>query len=114
MPMWEAEEVTKSHLEEQMWAQLQQASLATGCVRQHRFCPPRRWTWDFAWIDRALAVEIDGGGFVYGRHNRPGGQEKDYEKANTATLLGWRVLRFTGRMLNEDQAVPFIKQVLAT
>lgn len=101
-----------SRLETLFWLQLQQAGLDDGWERQYRFCPPRRWTFDFALPYRALAVEIEGGSFVYGRHNRPSGFAADLEKYNTATLLGWRLLRFTGAMLNEDDAIPWVRKLV--
>lgn len=62
-------------------------------VTEHRFHSTRRWRFDLAWPDRKVAVEIDGGGWVNGRHSRGGGIEKDAEKFAEATLLGWRVFR---------------------
>lgn len=71
---------------------------------EHRFHPTRRFRFDYAWPDDGVrvAVEIDGGGFVGGRHNRPLGMEKDHEKMNLAVRMGWKVLRFTPRMLKRD------------
>jgi hypothetical protein len=63
-------------------------------IRQHRFHPSRRWKFDFAWPDRMIAVEVQGGTFIGGVHSRGAGQERDFEKANAATLLGWRVFFF--------------------
>ncbi len=63
--------------------------------REYRFHPTRRWRFDFAWPEKMLAVEIEGGTWSRGRHTRGAGFEADCEKYNAATLLGWRVLRFT-------------------
>ncbi len=73
-------------------------------VREHRFAPPRRWRFDFAWLERKVAVEIEGGNWVGGRHTRGAAFEKDAEKYNTAVLLGWLVLRFTPSMVKRDPA----------
>ena len=62
----------------------------------------RQWRFDLAWVDQRVAVELDGGGFVAGRHNRAVGMENDDQKLNAATCLGWRYLRFTRRMLRVD------------
>jgi very-short-patch-repair endonuclease len=59
-------------------------------VREYRFHPLRRWRFDVAFPRAKLAVEIDG----RGRHQTVTGVRSDCEKANTATLMGWRVLRF--------------------
>jgi very-short-patch-repair endonuclease len=62
---------------------------------EYRFHPFRKWRFDGAWPDRMVAVEIDGGYFVQGRHSRGAGQIADNEKINVAQSLGWRVYRFT-------------------
>lgn len=64
-------------------------------VREHYFALPRRWRFDLAFPDYRVAIEIEGGVYVAGRHARGAGYEKDTEKYNTATVLGWLVLRFT-------------------
>jgi len=72
-------------------------------VEEHRFALSigRQWRFDFAWPDRMLAVEIDGGAFSNGRHTRGAGFVEDCRKLNAATLLGWRVLRFTSGDLED-------------
>lgn len=72
--------------------------------REHRFHSVRKWRFDFAWPAIALSVEIHGGSFVHGGHNRPGQQAKDFEKLNTAIECGWRVLQFNTMQL-KDPAV---------
>lgn len=74
-------------------------------MREYRFAPPRRWRFDFAWPDRLLAVEVEGGTWAGGRHTRGSGFRADCEKYDEAALLGWRVLRFTGDMITEGYAV---------
>lgn len=69
--------------------------------REYRFHDTRRWRFDFAWPERNVAVEIEGGVWTRGRHTRGKGFENDCEKYNAAVLLGWRVLRFTGAMLDD-------------
>ena len=73
-------------------------------VEEHRFALSigRQWRFDFAWPDRMLAVEIDGGAFSGGRHTRGAGFVEDCRKLTAATLLGWRVLRFTSGDLEDD------------
>ena len=67
-------------------------------VAQYRFHKVRRWLFDYAWPDRHIAVEINGGQWSPhgGRHNT----DADREKLNAAAELGWRVLRYSGAMLN--------------
>ena len=93
---------------------------AVGCfdmVRQHRFDPARKWAFDFAHVATRIAVEIDGGEFVQGAHNRGVRMAKDYEKRNNAILQGWVVFQLTGQMVKKDclyWAVKVKERVMAT
>lgn len=62
--------------------------------RQYKFDPGRRWKFDFAWPDLRIAIEIQGGIYVQGRHSRGAAMEQEYEKLNAATKAGWRVFLF--------------------
>ncbi len=74
-------------------------------VTEYRFHPTRRWRFDYCWpAPFMVAVELDGGAYSNGRHTRGAGYEADAEKLNTAVVLGWRVVRFTGGMLTNDPA----------
>jgi very-short-patch-repair endonuclease len=65
------------------------------CQAEYRFDPSRKWRLDLAWASVRVAVEIDGGIFVQGRHTRGDGWLKDAEKRNHAQLCGWIVLVYT-------------------
>lgn len=62
-------------------------------VTEHTFHPERKWRFDFAWLEQKVALEVEGGVWIGGGHNRGKGFAKDIEKYNAATVLGWRVLR---------------------
>ncbi|HNT51905.1 MAG TPA: hypothetical protein PK344_14735 [Syntrophorhabdaceae bacterium] len=72
--------------------------------REYPFHPERKWRIDLCWPDVKLAVEIEGGAFLYGRHNRPASFIKDIEKYNALTLAGYRLLRFTPKQLANGEA----------
>jgi len=80
-------------------------------VAEYRFCK-RRWRFDYAIPDKKIAIEIEGGVWISGRHNRASGFLKDMEKYNTATILGWRVLRFTPEEFANGEAFKYIKELL--
>lgn len=82
-------------------------------VREFHFHPTRKWRTDFAWPDHRLLVEIEGGHWSGGRHTRGAGFEADCEKYNAAVQLGYRVLRFTGRMVKDGTAIRMTEQALA-
>lgn len=71
--------------------------------REFRFHPTRKWRFDFAYPAKKIAVEIEGGIWSGGAHTRGKHFESDCEKYNTATLLGWRVFRFSGGMVERGE-----------
>lgn len=79
---------------------------------EYAFAPPRKWRTDFCWIEQRLMVEMQGGTWNRGRHSRGKGMTDDYEKANAATLQGWRTLYYTTDMLSADP-IAVIGQVCA-
>jgi hypothetical protein len=78
-----------------------------GLVREHRFHPKRRWRIDIADVERKIAMECEGGTYSNGRHTRGVGFENDCEKYNNAVLLGWRILRFTRKIIESGHAVNY-------
>jgi hypothetical protein len=81
-------------------------------IREHRFAPPRRWRFDYAWPAHRLALEVEGGTWSGGRHVRGRGYEADCEKYNAAALLGWTVLRVTPGMLRDGRALALLERGL--
>lgn len=91
--------------------------LKEGMFREYRFCADvvgdgvglrkrlknaglKDWRFDFAWPNHKVAVEIDGGQWMAGggRHNT----DEDRLKINTATTMGWKVLRFSVKTMHDD------------
>jgi very-short-patch-repair endonuclease len=102
-------------------AQLRQAGVPF--VREFTFAKEmgRRWRADFlvdpskakVWgISPSILVEIDGGGFVAGRHTRGVGVEQDCEKMSAAAILGYRVIRVTPRQVEDGRALSWITAAL--
>jgi hypothetical protein len=72
---------------------------------EFKFALPRLWRADFAWPTHRLLVEIEGIGGRASRHTSVQGYSDDCEKYNAALCLGYRVLRFVRRHLNDGSAL---------
>lgn len=81
-------------------------------IRELRFYPERRWRFDIAIPGVMLAVEVEGGVFIGGRHTRGAGYAGDMQKYNTATCNGWALLRFTPSQVLNGMALEVIKEYL--
>lgn len=80
-------------------------------VSEYRFHPVRKWRFDFAYPDKKIAFEVDGGIWSAGRHNRGSGYEGDAEKYNQAAINGWYVFRFTSGMIGDHRSTEILEQV---
>lgn len=103
--------VERSQLELLFESQLNMCGIG-GYVTEHRFHPVRKWRFDFAWLDKSIAVEIEGGTWSGGRHTRGSGFEADCEKYNEAAAIGWTVFRFTGKMVKSGNAIQLLREVM--
>ena len=81
-------------------------------LTEHRFHATRKWRFDYAWEDHRVALEVEGGVWVGGRHTSGAGFVKDMEKYNEAACLGWRIIRCQPRELCSIKTVDNIKRAL--
>lgn len=86
---------------------------------QFKFCDTRRWQTDFAWPEKKILVEIEGGiwrrdrfGNWAGAHSHPLNILRDIEKYNHMALLGYRLFRFSDRELKDGSAIEMMRKVL--
>ena len=100
-----------SDLEDTLIFQLK-ALGASEPVREWRFHPIRKWRFDLSWPERLIAVEVQGGVWSQGKHGRGSGVAKDYEKLNTAQIMGWKVLQFETSSVNSGEAAQEILEAL--
>ena len=62
-------------------------------VPEYKFHPKRKWKMDWVILSHMICIEIEGGVWTNGRHTRGKGFVNDMEKYNTATVMGWKVIR---------------------
>lgn len=95
-------------------------------VKEHRFHPTRRWSFDYAFIAERLAVEYEGGMFSgtgakrcalckrlpSAGHFAINRIKTDAEKYNTAATMNWAVIRVLPTMVDDGTAIETIKRAL--
>jgi len=79
---------------------------------EYKFHPTRKWRFDYAIPKFKIAVEIEGGVWVKGRHINPIGYTKDCEKYNAAACMGWVVLRYTTDMAVSNPISDDVLQII--
>lgn len=79
-------------------------------TREFKFHPQRKWKFDYLLLAPGnIAVEIEGGVWIQGRHNRGQGFMDDCEKYNAAAMYGYRVLRFPTEQVLDGSAKEFLQ-----
>lgn len=81
-------------------------------VQQFMFHNERKWRFDFAWPEKKIAFEVQGGIYTQGGHTRAKGYNNDCEKGNEARLLGWRVFAVTTDHISSGMALKWVERAL--
>jgi len=93
------------HKFEALWQRLNGPELET----EYRFHPVRRWKADYRRGN--VLIELEGGIYSGGRHNRATGYRGDCEKYNAATAMGYRVFRLATGMVTPEHVQPIIDYI---
>lgn len=87
-------------------------------VKEYKFDPQRRYKFDFAIIDKKIAIEYEGLVFDSNKETSTGksghttnmGYSKNCSKYNNGILKEWRILRYTA--INHSEVVNDLKEIL--
>src|SRR6185312_3510938 len=80
--------------------------------RQVQIHPDRRFRADFYIRAVRLVIEVEGGGFVNGRHSRGKGIESDAEKSFYIARMPARLIRVTPDHIKDGRALKWIQEAL--
>ena len=80
--------------------------------REFKFHPKRKWRADFHLVEKMILVEVEGGIWSGGRHTRGKGYLGDMEKYNAATVMGYRVIRFSTEQVKSGLAIEQIEKMV--
>lgn len=78
---------------------------------QFRYALPRKHRADFALLDARVLIEVVGGVYDQRAHGSVTGVLKDIERLNLATINGWRMLRVTPQMVEDETAKALVLRV---
>jgi len=80
-------------------------------IPEVKFHPDRQWRFDWLFPGR-IAVEIQGGVWVRGKHGRGEGIVKDHDKLNAAQCMGYIVLQFTPSQIVDGSFAEVVSDAL--
>jgi len=106
---------TQSKLEKDLYQQFYLLHKAEGFPlpeMEYKFYPKRKWRADFAWPYDGLLCEVEGGVWTKGRHITGKGFTDDCEKYNTASIIGYRLIRVVNEHIYSGQALKWIIEAL--
>jgi very-short-patch-repair endonuclease len=103
---------TEVSAEDQLAFQLASIPEQPQFIRQYRIHPDRKFVADFFFSQGPLVVEIDGGGYINGRHSRGQGIENDAEKSALIAAMPARLIRVTPKHVENGLAVQWILEAL--
>lgn len=72
-------------------------------VKEYKFYKDAQWRFDYAFPEKKIAFEVDGGVWKQGRHQRPIGFMGDCKKYLWAQAHGWKVIRIPSPWLYCDR-----------
>lgn len=78
---------------------------------EYVFHQTRKWRFDYCWPEKKIALEVEGGVFVGGRHTSGPGFMADMEKYNQAVVYGWKIIRTTPNELLKTGTADLIRQL---
>lgn len=107
MGRYEASDKNRPLMAVELWCLSEKLPMPTP---EYKFHPERRWRFDWCWPDYKIALELEGGVWIKGRHTRGAGFIKDMEKYNAAAARGYRVFRCTPTGIH--LAMPLIAEQL--
>ena len=91
---------------------LQLKALKIAFEREFKFCQDRKWRADFHLVDKMILIEVEGGIWSGGRHTRAKGYLGDMEKYNSATMMGYQVIRFSTEQVKSGLAIQQIEKMV--
>lgn len=97
---------------EYRFAAIATGGIGSGVRKRLKDAGLKDWRMDYAWPDLMLAVEVEGGGFINGRHNRGVGFAEDLRKYSEAMSMGWTLYRCDALLIKSGKALQVIEKLI--
>ena len=81
---------------------------------EYEFHDERKWRIDYCWPDKKVALEVEGGIWIQGRHTRGQGYKNDIEKYNEVSLHGFTLIRVVPDDLLTEDTLGLIQRAINT
>jgi hypothetical protein len=81
-------------------------------IFEYKFHKDRKWKLDIAFPAERVAVEVQGGLFVRGRHTQGAALLKEYEKLNELAQMGWRIIYVQPKDVTLQSTVDMIRRAM--
>ena len=94
-----------------MFVKLIETELHLKVIKEFQFNPNRKWKADYYIPELNLLIEQEGGVYTRQAHGSISGILRDIEKYNSATQLGYKILRFTPKQLYTMEALDAIREI---
>ena len=108
-------DISRSRAEEILEYHFRIEKLEEGLIKEFEFAKSagRKFRADFAYPKLMILIEVEGVKWNdVTRHTFKSGYENDCRKYNLAAKLGYRVLRYTGSMIESGEAIQDIKEFM--
>ena len=79
-------------------------------IKEHKFHPTRRFRIDY-FHESGVAIEIEGGIWIHGRHNRGMGFLSDMQKYNLMSERGILLFRLPANKITASWVLPIIETI---
>lgn len=110
----ESRSKTPKRAETDLFTLLIRTDLRLDCVKELEFCPGRKWRFDYALPEVKIAVEVEGGTYKTRTYRNKDGVliTTTGGRHNSATVLGWRLIRVVPAELLTNKTIDLIRQTI--
>ena len=93
-----------------MFVRFIKQQMGLNVIPEFKFHPVRKWKADYFIPSLKLLIEKEGGVYTHGAHGSVSGILRDIEKYNSATILGYSIIRVLPKDLISTKTIDLINE----